>query len=198
MNDINALQRHRADFARAIANRKFEIGPEGILFPAQGAWMGGVFDVEHRRAGDLIGRDLSPNVIPTEGLNHILSVIVGGGSQVNPFYVGVFEGNVTPGASLTHATLAATLTETTAYDETTRQAYVEGAVSGGAVDNSASRAVFTINATKTIYGGFLASSNVKGSTSAGTCLAAARFSASRAVVAADELAVKYSLTLTSS
>lgn len=196
MNDISA--RSRADFARAIANHRYEVGDAGILFPAQGVIVAGVFDTEHRRGGDLLGRDLSPNVIPTEGLNHILSVIVGGGAQVNPFYVGLFEGNVTPGASLTHATLASVLTETTAYDETTRVAYVEGSVSGGAVDNSASRAVFTINATKTIYGGFLASSNVKGSTAAGTCLAAAKFSVARSVVDDDELAVKYSLTLTSS
>lgn len=198
MNDINAVFRHRADFARAIANKHFEIGPEGILLPEQGVWLGGVFDTVHRRGGDILHRGLSPNIITTEGLNHILSVVVAGGAQVSTWYVGLFEGNVTPGASLTHATLAATLTETTAYDETTRQAYVEGSVSAGAVDNSASRAVFTINATKTIYGGFLASSNVKGDTSAGTCLAAAKFSASRAVVDDDELSVKYSLSATSS
>jgi hypothetical protein len=131
-------------------------------------------------------------------LNHILSVIVAGGTQVNPFYVGLFEGNVTPGATLTHATLASVLTETTAYDETTRQAYVEGSVSAGAVDNGASRAEFTMNATKTIYGGFLASSSTKGDTSAGTCLAAAKFSSSRAVVDDDVLAVKYTLSATSS
>ena len=65
------------------------------------------------------------------------------------------------------------------------------------MDNSASRAVFTMNATKTIYGGALLSVSTKSSTS-GTLLAAARFSSSRAVVDDDELSVRYSLTLTSS
>lgn len=195
---MNDLMQHRGEFARAIANKNYEFTDDGrVLFPKQGCFVAGVFDTEHRRGGDLLARDLSPNVIPTEGLNHILSVIVGGGTQVNPFYTGLFEGNVTPGASLTHATLVAVLTECVAYAETTRPAYVEGAIAAGAVDNSASRAVFTINASKTVYGGFLASSNVKSAATAGTCLAAAKFSASRAVVAADELAVKYSLSATS-
>jgi len=197
MNEL-ASARVRGEMLRHFRNHRYEAGPEGIAIPAMGLTVAGVFDIEHRRGGDLLHRELAPNVIPTEGLNHILSVLVAGGAQVNPWYVGLFEGNVTPGASLTHATIPSVLTETTAYDETTRQSYVGGSISGGAVDNSASRAVFTINATKTVYGGFLASSNVKGSTSAGTCLAAAKFASSRAVIDNDELAVKYSLTLTSS
>jgi len=199
MNDIASVMRHRGEFARAMQNNRHEVTPAGILFPQQGVLIGGVFDLEHRNGkGELCGRDISANIIPTEGLNYLLSAGVAGGTVVNPFYVGLFEGNVTPGASLTHATLVATLTECTAYDETTRVAYVEGAVSAGSVDNGSNRAEFTMNATKTIYGGFLASSSTKSTTAAGTCLAAAKFSASRAVVAADVLAVKYTLSATSS
>lgn len=196
---MNDLMRHRGEFARAIANKRFEITPAGILFPQQGVLAAGVFDVEHRRQGDFLGRDIGPNVIPTEGLDHFLNVIAHGTTQVNPWYVALFEGNVTPGATLTGATFAGTCTECTAYDETTRVEFNEAASSGGVMSNAANRAVFTMNATKTVYGGALLSASAKGDATGGTvCLAAAKFSTSRAVVDDDELAVKYTLTLTSS
>lgn len=195
---MNDLMRHRGEFARAIRNRKFEVTPAGILFPQQGALAAGVFDLEHRRQGDLIGREIGPNVIPTEGLNHILDAIAHGSTQVNPWYVALFKGNVTPGATLTGATFNSVCTESDAYDETTRVEFNEAAASGGIMSNAANRAVFTMNASETIYGGGLLSSSTKKDTTPGViCLAAARFSSSRAVVDDDELAVKYTLTLTS-
>ena len=183
---------------RALANQKFEITDEGGIFiPSMGGSVMGAYHVEHRRKGDLLSRDVSPNIVTTEGLNHILSVTVAGGSQTGTWYVALFEGNVTPGASLTAATFTATTTECTAYDESTRVAYVEGAVASGAVDNSASRAVFTMNATKTVYGGGLLSVSTKSSTS-GVLLSAAKFATARAVVDDDELSVRFNLALTSS
>lgn len=196
---MNDLMRHRGEFARAIANKKYEVSPAGILFPQMGLSVNGVFDTEHRRAGDLVGRDISPNIIPTEGLNHLLDVLAHGAAQVDPWYVALFEGNVTPGATLTGATFNSVCTECTAYDETTRVAFVEGAPSAGVLDNSANRAVFTMNGVKTVYGGALLQAQAKLDATAGQlCLAASKFSASRAVVAGDELAVKYTLTATSS
>lgn len=196
---MNDLMRHRGEFARRIANKDFELTPAGILFPKMGVLAAGVFDVEHRREGDFLGREIGPNVIPTEGLNHILDAIAHGATQVSPWYVALFKGNVTPGATLTGPTFNTVCTESDAYDETTRVAFDEAAASGGVMSNAANRAVFTMNASETIYGGALLSSSAKKDATAGViCLAAARFSASRPVVAADELAVKYTLTLTSS
>lgn len=186
----------RGEMLRALAGLGFTPSQsEGALDGSMPVM--GVFELEHRRNGKLIGRDIASNIVTTEGLNHILSTVVAGGSQVSPWYVALFEGNYTPVAGLTAATFTAAATECTAYDEAARVAYVEGTPSGGVVDNSASRAVFTMNATKTIYGGALLSVSTKSSTS-GTLLAAARFSSSRAVVDDDELSVRYSLTLTSS
>lgn len=194
---MNDLMRHRGEFARAIANRHFEFSPAGILFPRQKCFVGGVFETEHRRGGDLMGRDVSPNVVPTQGLNHLLDVIAAGAAQVNPWYIALFKGNVTPGATLTGATFDSVCTEATEYDESTRQAYVEAAAADGVMANTDNRAVFTMNGAITVYGGALLSASAKQDASAGTkCLAASKFSASRAVVAADELAVKYTLTAT--
>lgn len=196
---MNDLMKHRGEVLRALANHKYELTDDGGILLQAGinACPMGVFDVEHRRKGDLIARVAGSNIIPTEGLNHILNTILHGGTQVTTWYVALFEGNVTPGASLTAATYTATTTECTAYDETTRVEYVEGAASGGVIDNASNRAIFTMNATKTVYGGALLSTSAKSSTS-GTLLAAARFSTSRNVVDDDELSVRYSLTLTSS
>lgn len=152
-----------------------------------------------RKAADrkTLHRELASNILPTAGLNHILDVVLHGSSQVTTWYVAPFEGNYTPVAGLTAASFTADATECTAYDEATRVAYNEAAASGGVITNSANKAVFTINASKTLYGAALVSASAKSSTS-GTLLAAARFSSSRAVVDDDEVAVSYSLTLTSS
>lgn len=197
MNDMNAVMRHRAEYLRAIRGNKYEMTDTGIYFPAQKNFIGGVFNTEHRRGGDLIGNDLSPNLLPTAGLNHLLSVLVAGGSQVGTWYMSIFEGNYTPVAGVTAATYPAAATESTAYDESTRVAYVDGTIASGSVSNSASRAEFTINATKTIYGAALHSLSTKSATT-GELLAVARFSASRAVVDDDVLAVAYTLSATSS
>lgn len=192
------LMKHRGEVLRALANHKYEVMDDGgiVLRAGINAIPMGVFDVDHRRGGDLIARVAGSNVIPTEGLNHILSTVVAGGSQVLTWYMALFEGNVTPGASLTAATFTSTTTECTAYGETARVAFNEGAAAAGVIDNASNRAIFTMNATKTVYGGALLSASAKSSTS-GVLLAAARFASARNVVADDELSVRYTLTLTS-
>lgn len=193
---MNDVMKHRGEILRALASHKYEtMDNGGVYIPSMGA-VGGVYDVQHRRNGELLSHDISSNIIVAEGLTHLLGVAVAGVTQVNPWYVALFEGNVTPAGSLTAATFTATTTECTAYDEAARVAYVEGTVAAGAVDNAASRAVFTMNATKTIYGGALLSVSTKSSTS-GVLLSAARFPSARAVVDDDELSVKFSLALTS-
>ena len=192
------LMKHRGEVLRALANHKYDITDDGSILLGAGinAIPMGVFDVDHRRGGDLIARVAGSNVIPTEGLNHILSIVVAGGSQVLTWYMALFEGNVTPGASLTAAMFTATTTECTAYDEAARVAFNEGAAAAGVIDNAANRAIFTMNATKTVYGGALLSASAKSATT-GSLLAAARFATPRNVVDDDELSVRYTLTLTS-
>ena len=192
------LMKHRGEVLRALANHKYDITDDGSILLGAGinAIPMGVFDVDHRRGGDLIARVAGSNIIPTEGLNHILSTVLAGGSQVLTWYLALFEGNVTPGASLTAATFTATTTECTAYDEAARVAFNEGAAAAGVIDNAANRAIFTMNATKTVYGGALLSASAKSATT-GSLLAAARFATPRNVVDDDELSVRYTLTLTS-
>jgi hypothetical protein len=80
--------------------------------------------------------------------------------------------------------------------KTTRQAYVEAAAAAKVTTNAASKATFTFNATKTLYGAFLISDSTKGGTS-GTLLAAAKFAAPKGVVATDQLLLTYTFTAAS-
>lgn len=169
----------------------------GVLMPTQsvigttGVWQG-----QHIRNGVIIDEWEDKNLVVNEGLNSILGVMFNAATQITTWYIGIFEGNYTPVATVTAATITSASTESTAYAEATRVAYVEAAPSSQSITNSASRATFTINATKTIYGAFLVSASAKSATT-GTLFSAARFSSAKNVESADELLITYTLTASS-
>ncbi len=148
------------------------------------------------RDGKVIDEWEDENLVVNEGLNSLLSVYFNGGTQITTWYCGVFEGNYTPVATVTAATIASASTECTAYASATRPEWVEAAPSSQSITNSASRASFVFNASKTIYGAFLVSTSTKSGTS-GTLFSAARFSTSKAVVNTDELLLTYTFTAAS-
>ena len=152
--------------------------------------------VEHVRNGEVVESSLEKNLIPAEGLAHILSVVCKGGSQVPTWYVSIFEGNYTPVTTNTAANFPGLSTECVAYAEVVRQTWDEGAIAAGTVDNAASKAEFTINATKTLYGCALSSVSSKGST-AGTLLSAVRFSTPKQAEAGDIIRITAPVSLTS-
>lgn len=104
------------------------------------------------------------NIVPNVGLDEMLDKFYKGSAYTAAHYVGLTDGTPTVAAGDTMASHAGWV-EVTAYDEATRQAFTPGTVSAQSVDNSASKAVFTIstNAT-TIGGGFLTTVNTKGGT----------------------------------
>jgi len=146
--------------------------------------------------GNVRESEVVHNLMPTEGLNHMLGVTLKGVAQVAAWYVGVFEGNYTPVPGDTAAAFPASATESTAYAEATRRALTLGSVVAGAVDNSASRAEFTLNAAKTLYGGFISSASAKGATS-GVLLSAVRFSSPKVLASGEVLRVTAGFTLVS-
>jgi hypothetical protein len=175
---------------------EFKSSPGGILMPVHELKLGGVFEIEHWRKGELLSVEKVPNLVVNEGLNSILDIMFHGSTQITTWYVGLFEGNYTPVAGVTAATITAAATECTAYDESTRQAYVEAAASGQSITNSASKATFTFNASKTIYGAFLVSASAKSATT-GTLFSAARFGSSKAVADDDQMLLTYTFAAAS-
>jgi hypothetical protein len=157
-----------------------------------------MYKFEHIRNGEVIDTEVVKNIIPTEGIDFILNAALNGGTQFSTWYIGLFEANYTPLAADTMATFPASATETTtAYDETTRVALVDGALAAGLWSNAASPAEFTFNASKTIYGGFISSGSTKGGTT-GVLLSAVKAATSKAVVDNDVLRITAGITLSSS
>lgn len=169
----------------------------GLLVPSKPIFVKGVYEWKHVRDGKVIDEGADENLVPTEGLNHILGVELAATTQITSWYLAPFEANATPSSSWTSANVTANSTECTAYTSATRVAWTPGAASGGVISNSASPATFTFNATKTIYGAFLISNSTKSATT-GTLFSASLFSASKSVVNLDQLILTYSFTLTSS
>lgn len=168
----------------------------GVLMPANQLLVGGVFHGQIIRDGRVIDEWEDHNLVVDQGLNALLNIMFNGATQITPWYLGLFEGNYTPVAGVTAATIASAATECTAYDESTRQEYNEAASTAKSTTNSANKATFTFNATKTIYGAFLISDSTKSGTS-GTLFSAARFSSAKAVVATDQLLLTYTFTAAS-
>lgn len=167
-----------------------------ILLPDLGIKVGGVFHGQIVRDGRVIDEWEDHNLVVNEGLNNLLDVYFHGGTQTGTWYLGLFEGNYTPVATLTAATVTAAATECTAYDEAARQAYDEAAPSAQQITNSASKATFTMNAAKTIYGAFLASASAKSATT-GVLFSAARFGTPKVVADDDQLLLTYTFTASS-
>lgn len=157
-------------------------------------WGGeGVYAVEHRRNGKTIYREEFTNLVVDQGLTHTLDRIFLNAAAITSWYLGIFETNYTPAADDTAANIAARSVESTAYDELNRVLFQPGAIASNSIDNTANRATFTMNATKTVYGVFLVSTNTKQGT-LGTLLSVAKFTNARSVIAGDELLVTYTMT----
>lgn len=167
----------------------------GVLLPAS-LGVSGKYSGQLIRAGNIIEEFEDPNLVVNEGLNSLLNVYFGGSTQLATWYLGVFEGNFTPIATITAATIASTATETTAYASATRPEYVEAAASSQSITNTANRASFVFNAAKTIYGAFLISNSSKNGTT-GTLFSVSRFSTAKAVESGDELLLTYTFTASS-
>lgn len=144
----------------------------------------------------LISESECHNIITNEGLDHILDVVLHGTTPVSPWYCSIFESNSTPGSGWTYDTYAdSDVTEWNAgYDESTRPEYEEAAASSQSTTNSANKATFTANATKTLYGAALVSVNTKGDHGAGTLLCAGTFTASQPVISGNVVELTYTIT----
>lgn len=115
------------------------------------------------------------NMIVNVGLNDILDKYLKGSGYTAAHYVGLTDGTPTPAAIDTMASNAG-WDEVTAYSESVRQTLTLGTVSSQSVDNSASKATFSINADSTTVGGaFVATASTKGET-ASTLLSIGAFS----------------------
>lgn len=153
--------------------------------------------VECVRDGKVIWVEEGPNLIVTAGRNKLLDETLEGSGYTAAWYMGLID-NAGFSAIAAADTMAshAGWTEADEYDEATREAISFGAASAGTKATDADCS-FTINATITINGVFIAASGTKNE-SASVLFAAKSFSAARACVDNDVLNVSYSASLTAS
>lgn len=149
--------------------------------------------VARDKDGNELWRESVPNLVTTAGLNDSLTQHFKGSSYTAAWYVGITDGSPTFAAGDTMSSHAG-WTEVAAYDEANRQTLTLGSVSAGSVDNSASKAVFTISTNSTVIGGaFLVTNNTKGGTT-GTLYGGAAFAANRTLNDDDTLTITVTLT----
>lgn len=127
--------------------------------------LGDLFEVEcYDKHGNLKWKDTIKNLVVDEGLDDVLDKYLKGSTYTAAHYVGLTDGTPTFAAA-DDMTTHGGWTEVQLYDEAVRQTAVWGTVSSKSVDNSASKAVFTISTNATTIGGcFLCTNSTKGGT----------------------------------
>lgn len=133
------------------------------------------------------------NLYVNEGIQHTLDELFAGGTQVNPWYVGLMAATPTVAAADTMASHAG-WTEFTTYSEAVRQTYTD-VRTVNSVDNDAAKAVFSINGSGTVGGAFLVSVNTKGGSTGVLLCGVAATEGNRAVVSSDTINAKYTFSL---
>ena len=131
--------------------------------------------------GVLKWEDHSDNLVMDVGLDEYLQRIFKSSGFTAADFIGLTDDTPTIVAGDTAASHAGWI-EAQGYTEGTREAFVLGAVASQSVDNSASKASFSINAADTIGGAFAIDNSTKGGTT-GILIGAAVFSGGDKVVA---------------
>lgn len=165
----------------------------------------GVFHVEHWRNGKCINEFDCPNMVTNEGKDALLDIMFHADTQITTWYLAPIDNQAGAGvqADDTYAAIGQAgneWDETSEFDETLRQAFVEGPASSQQITNSASKAVFTMSATVTVegimcVGGGTAPSTKADNAGGGVLWATALFASSVAVVDDDELKVTYTVSV---
>lgn len=190
----NDIVRHAREFKREFRNHNYDVSDEGILFPRAKVWISGEYEDNY---------GVTPNLVPTEGLNHLLMVALKDTAKLNTFYLALFSGSYTPVAGVTAATFTSAASELTSdtegYSESVRQTWSPGTAAAGVIDNYSSKADFTIATASsvTIRGAALLSSSAKGGTT-GVLISIARFGADRTEYDGNLYSLGYRVTASAS
>lgn len=162
----------------------------------KGFKVGGIFRIKCFDADkNLKWEENSANLVVDEGLAHILDTIytLGGITPNANYYIGLTDGTPAISANDTLASHAGWV-EVTAYSEVARQEYIEARTSL-TVDNSASKAIFSMNASSTVGGAFITSASTGTS---GLLLSASAFAnGDKAVTSGDTIEVQYDFSASS-
>lgn len=153
----------------------------------------GKFKVELIRNGLVLATTFFPNTVVNEGKNKLLDVFFRNQTQIATWYIGLmdntgYSSNPVTDTMSSHAGWA----ECTGYSESVRQTWVVDAAASQQIVNGTTVATFSINATNTLRGIFVASNSTKGGTT-GTLWATALFPSTLAVANGDQVKITYTV-----
>ncbi len=177
---------------KAKVKINFEASMEAQAAMRMGVKASTHWKIECIREGEVAWVEEFNNMVVTAGLTDSLDKYFKGSGYTAAWYVGLTDSTPTfdPADSMSsHAGWV----EITNYDEANRVTLVLGTVSGGTVNNSANKAVFTISTTVTIGGAFLVTVSTKGG-STGVLYGGGAFSQDRPMLDNDVLNVTVTLT----
>ncbi len=191
---MSAIEKSQAaDTIGSAITRTLEAGETAS---AKGVYTMQCFDKD----GNLKWEAVCPNLVVNGGLQDMNNKYFLGSAYTATWYIGLYGAGATnsPAAGNTMASHSS-WTEETGYSQATRPACsfaTPTTANPSVATNSASPAVYSINATATIGGAFLVSNNTKGG-STGTLYSASDFTSpgDRSVVTGDTLNVTYTLSL---
>lgn len=151
------------------------------------------YQIECVRNGEVIWQEEFNNLVVTAGLNDSLTKHFKTGVVTPTWFVGL-TGNTPNFVAGDTMGSHGGWTEVTAYAAATRPALTLGTVAAGSVDNSASKASYTVSAGGANVGGaFVADNSTKGG-STGVLYGGGAFSQNRALLQDDVLNVTVTLT----
>lgn len=141
------------------------------------------------------------NLIPTEGLAHILNVALGTTPKPASYHLALFSAAAQPAANWTAASFASTASEivsmTEGYSSATRPTWTPANTSTNSIDNMAAVAKVTMKTASslTVQGAAMLTNSSKGST-AGALISASKYAAPRVFQDGDTYEIGYRISLT--
>lgn len=138
--------------------------------------------------GHEVDEETKANLIPTVGMNFLVRSPFGDVTPESTFYLGLFRGNYIPSPGSTSADIPSGMVEFIDYSEAQRPLWDRSFTGQAGMDNSISKATFTVTQDRTIRGAFLVSKADKGG-STGLLLSVVRFATPKDVSAGQEISL---------
>ena len=187
----------RNELAIALGREQYDLTDDGVYFPRQGVLAAGEY-FDRINGGEW---QRTKNLIPTEGLAHILNVAMGSTAKPAGYFLALFSGAAAPAANWTAASFAAAASEivslTEGYTNATRPAWTPVNTSTGSIDNMASVASVTIATSSqlNVTGAAMLTNSTRGGTT-GVLVSATKYAAARVFQSGDTYEIGYRLSLT--
>lgn len=188
----------RQEIAADIGAERFDVTPHGIYFPRQGVLANGEYF--GRVNGGAWAKE-GDNLIPVEGLAHILNVALGTTAKPAGLFLALFSGATAPAANWAAASFAAVASEivsqTEGYTAATRPVWTPVNTNTGSIDNLASVASLTIATASqlNVTGAALLTNSTRGGTT-GALVSASLYAAPRVFQNGDIYELGYRINLT--